>query len=83
MLQLHHIDLQQKDKQYLIKNFQNGQTIKYKEALVPLQIDLAEASFDEKKWTVQRPDSEKKKDDDAMSRVTSKSLAKLAQETKS
>ena len=56
MLGLHKIELTQKDKTYLTKNFQNGDKIKYKDALVPLQIDLDFATFDEKKWVVQRPE---------------------------
>ena len=60
MLGLHQIELNPKDKAYLTKLFQNGDKIKYKEALTPLQIDLVHASFDEKKWTVQRAEDSKK-----------------------
>lgn len=52
MLSLHKIDLEAKDRSYLCKQFQNGDKIKYKEALERLCIDLDFASFEEKKWTV-------------------------------
>ena len=80
MLALHKIDLSQKDKTYLAKQFQNGDKIKYKEAMQLLVIDLDTAAFDEKKWTVQRPEEVKK---DTESKVTSKALSRLAADTKS
>ena len=84
MLSLHKIDLTSKDKAYLTKQFQNGDQLKYKEALERLTIDLDFASMDEKKWTVQRPEDAKKLDQtDAMSRVTSKALSKLQADVKS
>lgn len=55
MLVLHKIELTQKDKAYLTKQFQNGDKIKYKDAVQLLVIDLDTAAFDEKKWTVSRP----------------------------
>ena len=56
MLALHKIELEPKDRTLLIKLFQNGDLIKYKEATHLLSIDLDTAAFDEKKWTVTRPE---------------------------
>lgn len=85
MLGLHKIELSAKDKAYLSKLFQNGDKIKYKEALAPLTIDLDFASMEEKKWTVQRPEEPAAKNFDAMSRVsvTSKALSKLGGDKRS
>ncbi len=81
MLSLHKIELEPKDKQYLTKLFQNGDKIKYKEAIQPLQIDLASASVDLKRWVVLRPeDQAQKAQDDQKSRVTAKALSTLGKE---
>jgi len=77
MLGLHKIELSTKDKAYLCKNFQNGDQLKYKEALLLLQIDLASAMQDEKKWIVQRPEDASKNNGDAASKITSKALSRL------
>jgi hypothetical protein len=77
MLGLHKIDLSTRDKAYLTKNYQNGDQIKYKEALIPMQIDLESAMQDEKKWTVQRPEDASKNNGDAASKITSKALSRL------
>lgn len=60
MLELHSIVLSSKDRQYLQKLHQNGDQVAYKEALGLLIIDAESAQVDEQKWTVQRPQEEKK-----------------------
>ena len=80
MLALHKIELPQKDKTYLTKQFQNGDKIKYKDAVQLLVIDLDTAAFDEKKWTVSRPTQPVK---DTESKITSKALSRLAYDQKS
>ena len=60
MLELHQISLGPKDRQYLQKLHSNGDQIAYKEALGLLIIDSESAQVDEQKWTVQRPQEQKK-----------------------
>lgn len=71
--QLLGVNLSQKDHIELGKRFGSGGSIKYKEALGELQIDMLAAVDNEIRWIVQRP---KDKAADAPS-VTAKKLKKL------
>ena len=77
MLALHKIELEPKDRAFLTKLFQNGDLIKYKEATHLLSIDMDSAAFDEKKWTVTRPEQTQKQPKDTESKVTAKALKSL------
>ena len=71
--QLLGVNLSQKDQAQLGKRFGSGGSIKYKEALGELQIDMLAAVDNEIRWIVQRP---QEKAADAPS-VTAKKLQKL------
>jgi len=77
MLALHKIELEQKDRAFLTKLFQNGDLIKYKEATQLLSIDMDSAAFDEKRWTVTRPEQTQKKPKDTDTKVNAKALKSL------